>query len=697
MGAQAHHPMNTAKGHAEEDSVALTPAMEERFVAGTEAASAADAEFAAAAVGDEHAVGQWGPVTDWPVVGIHMALLANGKVLAYDSSADELGVPDHTFTRATVWDPASGSQTDAMISLGYNIFCSGLAHLMDGTLFTAGGNEGAFDGIAKTYTFDEDTNTWTEGADMAEERWYPSVTPLNNGEMLITDGISGRADRPEVRQTDGSLRTLTTAARDLPLYPWLDVAPDGRAFYSGPSRSLRHLDPSGTGEWTAAGPRDDIDRSYGSHALYDIGKILVAGGGPSTPTANVIDLNGANPQVSPTDSMENGRRQHNLTVLADGTVLATGGNSSGEPLVDMNAGVYAAELWDPDTGQWQTLDSMQVTRQYHSSALLLPDGRVLSAGGGICGDCNRAGYLAKNAEVFTPPYLFKDDGSGELAPRPQITSAPGVVNYDEPMTVETPSAGSISKVAMMRLGAVTHSVNMEQRYVPLEFSGSGGSVVAQTPLNENIAPPGVYMLFVIDASGVPSVARMVRIEGGSTGPPAPTINDTNPNSPASDNAPEVRGVGAATGSTVRIYGDATCSGPVLGSGTASEFNGAAFGITATVASDQTTNLRATATDASGTSPCSGPFPYTEDSTPPNTVITQSPPATTTNHTVTFAFTSTEPGSTFHCRMDGAAFAPCSSPLEQTVPLGRHVFRVRATDPSKNRDQSPASAVFRVVN
>jgi hypothetical protein len=696
MSAHAHHPLNTAEGHAEEDSVALTPAMEQRFAQRTEAASAADAELQAAAVGDEHLVGQWGPVIDWPVVGIHMALLPDGRVVAYDSSADVLNSGDHSFTRATVWDPASGLHENAMLS-GFNIFCSGLAHLMDGTLFTAGGNKNDdLDGIANSYTFDPQSNTWLRGADMATERWYPTVTPLNNGEMLVTDGVSGATDAPEVRRTDGTFRSLTTAWRDLPLYPWMDVAPDGRAFYSGPSTSMRHLDTSGTGTWTAAGQRDTISRSYGSHAMYDIGKILVAGGGPSTPTANVIDLNGAAPQVSPTDSMENGRRQHNLTVLADGTVLATGGNSSGESLVDMNAGVYAAELWDPATGQWQTLASMQVTRQYHSSALLLPDGRVLSAGGGICGDCNRAGYLAKNAEVFTPPYLFKDDGSGELAPRPQITSAPGVVSYAQPMTVGTPSPTSISKVAMVRLGAVTHSVNMEQRYIPLSFSAGGGSVVAQTPANRNIAPPGVYMLFVIDSSGVPSVARMVRIEQSSTVPPAPTINDTDPNSPSKDSAPEVSGVGALAGSTVRLYGDATCSGPVLGSGPASVFNGTT-GITATVSSNQTTNLRATVTDASGTSPCSAPFPYRHDSTPPDTLITQSPPARTTNQTVTFAFTSTEAGSTFDCRMDGAAFAPCSSPLQQTVPLGRHVFRVRATDPSKNRDLSPAKVVFTVVN
>jgi hypothetical protein len=696
--AGAHHPVATAAGHAEQDSVALSPAKEARLERRTEAATAADAELAAAASGEESELGSWGPVIDWPVVGIHMALLADGRVLAYDSSADLLSADDHSFTRATVWDPASGLHADAMLE-GFNIFCSGLAHLMDGTLFTAGGNKNsALDGIRNSYTFDHESDAWTRGADMAEERWYPTVTPLRDGEMLISDGIEGRADAPEVRQTDGSFRSLTTAHRDLPLYPWLDVAPDGRAFYSGPSTSMRYLDPSGTGAWTGAGQRDTIARSYGSHALYDVGKILVAGGGPSTPSANVIDLNGPTPEVSATEPMESGRRQHNLTVLADGTVLATGGNSSGESLVDINAGVYAAELWDPETGQWTTLDSMQVTRQYHSSALLLPDGRVLSAGGGICGDCNRAGYLAKNAEVFTPPYLYKQDGSGELAPRPEISAAPAVVNYGAPFSLASPQAGSIEKVAMMRLGAVTHSVNMEQRYVPLSFSANGGSLVASAPANPNIAPPGVYMLFAIDSNGVPSVAKMVRIEGAGPGPPlAPTITDTDPDSPSKDNAPEVGGTGAAAGSIVKIYGDATCTGPVLGSGSSSIFNSAS-GITATVPSDQTTNLRATVTDAAGnTSACSAPFPYTEDSTGPDTLITQSPPSRTTDPTLTFAFTSTEQGSTFQCRLDTEPFTPCTSPWQRTVSLGRHVFRVRATDPSKNNDTSPAKAIVTVVN
>jgi hypothetical protein len=165
---------------------------------------------------------------------------------------------------------------------------------------------------------------------------------------------------------------------------------------------------------------------------------------------------------------------------------------------------------------------MAVTRQYHSTALLLPDGRVLSAGGGICGTCDQVGYLAKNAEVFTPPYLFQKDGSGQLAPRPTISSAPSSAGYGSQVQISTPDAASIQKVALVRLGAVTHSNNMEQRYVPLNFSTGSGSLTASTPANTNVAPPGFYMLFIIDGAGVPSVAKMVRLD--STAPPPPPSN-----------------------------------------------------------------------------------------------------------------------------------------------------------------------------
>ena len=524
----AAHDGAAAEEHAAEDSVALEDAAtESRLADATVTRSAADASAAVAAVvGNEGDVGQWGPVVDWPVVGIHVALFSNGKVLAWDASnlndQSYTKTTDHTFTRATVFDPATGTQTAAWVS-GHNIFCAGLAHLTDGVLFTAGGNADQFsNGIVNTYTFNPASNSWTLGADMQYPRWYPSVTPLTNGEMLIT---GGRPWLPEARRTDGSIRTLSEAWMDVPFYPWMDVASDGRVFYSGPDDNLRKLDTAGTGTWQSLGPRGDGEnRDYGSHALYDIGKILVAGGGPSSRTARTIDMNGTTPQVSTTSPMAFGRRQFNLTTLADGTVLATGGNSTGAHYIDMNGGVYQAELWNPATGQWKTLAAEQVTRQYHSSALLLADGRVLSSGGGICDDCDTVGYLGKNAQIFTPPYLFKKDGSGELAPRPQISAAPSALPYGAAFQISTPNSASIRKVALLRLGAVTHSVNFEQRYVPLSFSAGDGQLTATVPQNANVTPPGVYMLFIVDGAGVPSVAKMVRIASDAPPPPPPPSN-----------------------------------------------------------------------------------------------------------------------------------------------------------------------------
>ena len=523
--AQAHD-VRTMAGHRAMDRVIHSAGMERRLNRITRRRSAVASRAKAAASADDPArVGRWGPVEDWPVVAVHVALLPNGKVLAWDSVGDGATetYPVHDSTRATVYDPVTGSHEPVTVDTGFNIFCAGFAHLTDGSLFIAGGNKDEhLNGLVQTHLFNPTTNTWSLGPDMAAGRWYPSVTPLTNGEMLITEG---GPDIPEVRRTDGTLRSLDSASLDLPLYPWLDVAPDGRAFYSGPDPTLRALDPAGGGSWQTFGDRDAIDRTYGSHAVFAIGKTLVAGGGESSRDARVIDMNGAEPRVSTSAPMTFGRRQHNLTLLADGSVLATGGNSTGAPTIDVSGGVYNPERWEPAKRRWTTLAPQAVTRQYHSTALLLPDGRVLSAGGGVCGTCDEVGYLAKNAEVFSPPYLFKKGGSGELAPRPQIVAAPGTVSHGSSFAISTPDAASIRKVGMMRLGSQTHSVEMEQHYVPLDFTRGDGVLTASVPANPNTAVPGVYMLFIVDSAGVPSVARMVGVDSAPQPPPPPPPNE----------------------------------------------------------------------------------------------------------------------------------------------------------------------------
>jgi hypothetical protein len=410
-----------------------------------------NASITAAIAVDPGQGGRWEGPYDWPVVAVHATLLPTGRVLAYDSVGNQPteSYEQHTFTRATLWNPASNRHTAINSTTGFNLFCSGLTLLNDGRIFFAGGNlNNRLEGIKQTHLFNPSNNSWQIEGTMAEPRWYPATTALFNRDVLIT---GGGPTTPEIRSTNGGLRRLTGATASIAddrIYSWLKQAPDGRVAYLGPASTLRALDPSGNGSWAGLGERDGQYRSYGSYATYDLGKVLVAGGAARNTSAVTINLN--NNAVQGTGAMNRQRLQHNLTVLADGKVLATGGmQNTDQGLVDVNNGVFEAESWNPADGKWTLLSSMQVTRQYHSIALLLPDARVLSAGGGICGACQQQSYLAKNAEIFTPPYLFKKDGSGQLAARPGIRSAPGNLDYAKSFNISTAQAANISKVSLV--------------------------------------------------------------------------------------------------------------------------------------------------------------------------------------------------------------------------------------------------------
>jgi hypothetical protein len=290
----------------------------------------------------------------------------------------------------------------------------------------------------------------------------------------------------------------------------------------GPPARMNTINTSGIGAITAAQQRDNINRTYGSFATYDIGKALVVGGGDiteggqsdvPTKTAVIVDVNGSSTTVSSTASMSVGRRQHNLTVLADGSALATGGMSrSVSTNVHLANPVFAAERWDPSSKTWTVLSGASRVRQYHSSATLLPDGRVLTGGGGVCGSCVSEGCLKKNIEYFEPPYLYKKDGSGQRASRPGIDAAPTTASYGQTLAIASAQSGTIAKVGLVRLGAPTHSQDQGQRYIPLSFTAAGSTITATAPATSNIAPAGYYMLFIIDNAGVPSVAKMIRLE-----------------------------------------------------------------------------------------------------------------------------------------------------------------------------------------
>jgi galactose oxidase len=453
--------------------------------------------------------GQWSAPFSWAHVAVHAHLTPDGKVLTWSGYESTLTTDSMHTLDTDLWDPATGAFTK-WPTLTTDIFCSGHAFLGDGTLLVAGGHIADNMGSNHTNTFSYLAPGWIRRGDMAAGRWYPTVTTLADGRAVALSGNTEQNTRnlvPEV-WNGTSWTPLTTASVSLPYYPWSFVAPDGRVFVAGSNPTARLLNTSGTGSWTIVATGSFGWRDYGTAVMYEPGKVLVLGGStssttPPTNTAETIDLNVAAPAWRPTSAMTYPRRHPNATILADGTVLVTGGTSA-TGFNNPAGAVFAAELWDPATGKWTILSSMKIPRMYHSVALLLPDGRVLSAGGGRCGSC--AGADHSDAELFSPPYL----SAGQ---RPTITAAPLAIGYGQSFTVQTPDAPHITKVTLVRLSSVTHAFNMNQRFNVLPIVSQGGSTVVVTaPARATLAPPGHYMLFIITGKhGVPSVAKIVKL------------------------------------------------------------------------------------------------------------------------------------------------------------------------------------------
>lgn len=443
----------------------------------------------------EATAGEWSPVMSSPLVATHMHLLPDGLVLMFGNK----GLPE-------LWDPATGQFT--LVPSPANLFCSGHTFLPDGRLLVTGGHITDDHGLPAATIFDYRTKAWTSGPAMARGRWYPTATTLPNGEVLTVAGADENGidvPIPEVWTAGETWRQLGTASRKQPYYPRMFVAPNGRVYDVGPSQTLRSLNPAGTGSWSTAATSSQAYRDYGSAVMYLPGKILIVGGGGldsnSAPnsTAEVIDLNQTSPSWRLSQPMQYRRRHLNATLLPTGEVLVTGGTSAAG-FNNPAGSVHAAELWNPDTEQWTTLASNQVDRVYHSTSLLLPDGRVLHSGSGESRAPNQLNY-----EIFSPPYLFK-------GMRPTISSAPAAVGYGQIFPVATPDAANITRVSWIRLGSVTHAFDQNQRFSQLPFTQSTDGLLVTAPGSGNLAPPGHYLLFILDGSGVPSVAKTIQIQ-----------------------------------------------------------------------------------------------------------------------------------------------------------------------------------------
>ena len=467
--------------------------------------------------------GAWSAPVSLPIVTIHMLALPDGKVLAWSNPRTP---PKDGRTPVRLWDPSAAQPVleEAANPFG-NIYCSAHLLLPDGRVLTMGGHIRDNIGLDASTTFDPVLRSWTMGPRMNAGRWYPTGTVLGNGDVLVVSGdidtTVGVNPLPQVyRPADATWRDLTSAQLSLKLYPWMHLAPNGKVFMSGPEQITRYLDTSGTGQWTTVASTNFGYRGQyqGGSVMYEPGKVLLVGGGtPTTAMAEVIDLNAAAPRWRLTNPMAFRRKALNATLLPDGKVLITGGSSS-DIFDDPSQAVFEAEIWDPATESWSTMAPMKTSRLYHSTALLLPDGRVFVSGGG--GGGTAVGDVAHyDGEYFSPPYLFK-------GPRPTIDSAPAGAAHGEQFMVGATDPAGIASVTLVALSSTTHEFNMSQRFVRLAFSPAAepNRFNVSAPDSPNIAPPGHYMMFVLNSNGVPSVGRMLVLRPGTAANTPPVVN-----------------------------------------------------------------------------------------------------------------------------------------------------------------------------
>jgi len=450
--------------------------------------------------GNAVVVGSWSSVVNLPTVAMNLILLKNNKLMFYEDGGS-----------VTIWDYLNNVFTNAPIPV--DLFCSGFASLADGRILVVGGYGGSGNtiGIANAEIFDPSNNSWTTVPNMSYRRWYPTATTLSDGRILVTAGWQTtnhtNAGIPEIYDPSANQWTkLTNANNPFETYPFMFVLQDGRIIHVGGTEYATNTDilNVSTQSWSVVDSRI-IDG--GAASMYLPGKIMKAGSatdsqgtGTSANTTFVLDMTQPTPTWQQTPAMAYPRSFLNLTELPDGSVLATGGETDKNGGTISNA-VYAAELWSPQTQTWTTMSSMKTPREYHSTALLLPDARVLVSGMGF--DFGQVPDET-NAEIFSPPYLFK-------GARPMISSAPAQIPYGSNFSVTTPDYASISKVVLIRTGATTHFFDQNTRYVPLVFQQTTGGLTVTGPVDGNLAPPGYYMLFLVNGSGVPSVASIVQV------------------------------------------------------------------------------------------------------------------------------------------------------------------------------------------
>ncbi|MGW4458874.1 galactose oxidase-like domain-containing protein [Streptomyces albidoflavus] len=386
-----------------------------------------------------------------------------------------------------------------------------------------------YQGIRSAYEFDPVAEKYIPVDPMDKARWYPTLVTLQDGKVLA---VSGLDDVGEIDPGDNEIYDPATKKwskgpfRYFPTYPALFLTKGGKLFYPasnagyGPAEKGRE-----PGIWDIEKNTfekvpglTDLDQTETSASLLlppaQDQKVMVLGGGgvgeseKSTRRTAVIDLKEENPAFKPGPDLPQGTRYLNSVIMPDDSVFTTGGSYDYRGRGASN--IFKSQFYDPRTNSFTPAAEPTVGRNYHSEALLLPDGRVATFGSdSLYGnkENTKLGTFEQRMEVFTPPYLHKA-AEGE---RPVLGKGPKEVKYGATATFATEDAGAITKARLMRPSAVTHTTDVEQRSIDVELKKTKDSVTITVPKDPTLVPPGWYMVFVNTADGTPSEAKWIKV------------------------------------------------------------------------------------------------------------------------------------------------------------------------------------------
>lgn len=468
-----------------------------------------------------------------PILPIHAGLLRTGKVFFFAGSGNNPDNWEETKGSA-VWNTSNGTFARPVTpvdggGIPFDIFCAGQTFLADGSLLLVGGTlqYDPFNGLEIALKFDPGTETWTEKKGMAHGRWYPTVLTLGDGKVLAVSGTDENGNlnvRPEVYNPSPAgpegWKAYPQTTSYFPLYPHLFLLSSGKIFYSGGymggsngvTPRILTLPASFNQTITEQSVSGLQSSDYGNQCASVLlppaqdQKVMIIGGGNGSDNAtnrvNIVDLKVANPTYTAAAPLNYARMHCNAVLLPDRTVFVCGGSKRAQDGSTGNA-TNKAEIYNPATNTWTVAAEASVNRLYHSVALLLPDGRVATAGS----NPYRTGDELR-LEIYSPAYMSQT--------RPVITNAPSEVVRGQQFTIQvSQDAGGIKWVSLIRPAAPTHSCDVEQRLVDIPINSfSNNTLTVTLPTNSNLTPPGYYMLFVTDQSNVPSVASWIKV-----GPP----------------------------------------------------------------------------------------------------------------------------------------------------------------------------------